>query len=449
MAVPARLEPPPRVTTRDSSLLLATTTLVGVLAVSLAFVGLQRPELVILAFAAAVVVFVCAMRVDFALLLLVATAPLEGAIQFGSDSQLTIAKLAGALTFGSFFLFALATRRRLLFDRSHAIIVLILALALLSTLQAEDVPQGLSTTLRYASFVGLYGVVSQFVGDHGLQRRIAWVLSLGGTLAGALMIENFVAERTFQATLTWAQPNDTAFVLATTLPLTFWLLRERFAARVAAVLMISVMSAAIVLSFSRGALVGLGVAALVHVLTERRHALLILLGALAAVVATFTFVRANPGQIELGLQKKQSVAQSNVESRLDAWRGAAKLVEDRPLLGVGPGNFRNHFYEATGNPVGTENVLVVHNAYLDVAAELGVLAMLLFLAYVGLILWRANVAVGARAGPPGFAAALRSALIVAAVASLFLSEQYYAPLWLLGGLAAALWWERRPPPKEL
>jgi putative inorganic carbon (hco3(-)) transporter len=429
-------------------LILPAGAALGVIVAGLSIYTARDPTGVLLAVGVAVIVLVCALRVDVALLLLVATAPLEGAFAFGADSQLTIAKLAGALAFGSFFLFALATHRRLLFDRSHAIIVLILALALLSTLQAEDVPQGLSTTVRYASFVGLYVVVSQFVGHHGLQRRIAWVLSLGGTLAGVLMIENFVAERTFQATLTYAQPNDTAFVLATTLPLTFWLLRERFAVRLAAVLMISVMSAGIVLSFSRGALVGLGAAALVHVLTERRHALLILLGALAAVVATFTFVRANPGQIELGLEKKQSIAQSNVQSRLDAWRGAVELVEERPLLGVGPGNFRNHFYDATGNPPGTEKVVVVHNAYLDVAAELGVLAMLLFLAYVGLILWRANDAVGARAGPPGFAAALRSALIVAAVASLFLSEQYYAPLWLLGGLATALWRETRPPPQE-
>jgi putative inorganic carbon (hco3(-)) transporter len=421
----------------------------GVFAAGLSVATARAPTTALFVSAAAVVGVVCMLRVDVALLMLVATAPLEGAFVFGSDSQLTIAKLAGALAFGSFLLFALATRRKLLFDTSHGIVVLILALALLSTQQADDVPQALSTTVRYASFVGLYLVVSQFVGDHVLQRRIAWVLSVGGTVAGLLMVDNFVAERAYQATLTYAQPNDTAFVLATTLPLTFWLLRGRFAIRLAAVLMIAVMSAAIVLSFSRGALVGLGAAALVHVLTERRHALLIVLGAIAALVATIAFVRTNPGQVELGLHKKQSVAATNVESRLDAWRGAGELVEQRPLLGVGPGNFRNHFYEATGAPPGTENALVVHNAYLDVAAEMGVIAMVLFLAYVGIALWRANGAVTARKGPAGFAVALRSALIVAAVSSLFLSEQYYAPLWLLGGLATALWWERRTPAQEL
>jgi putative inorganic carbon (hco3(-)) transporter len=445
MAVPARLEPGPRAGADDSSVLVATTTLVGLLAVSAAFVFLQRPELVILAFAAAVVVFVCAVRVDFALLLLVATVPLEGAIQLGSGSDITISKLAGGLCFASFFLFALATRRRLLFDGSHALILVLLGLALLSTLQATEVPQALSTTVRYASFVALYIVVSQFVGDHRLQRRLVWVLSAASTVAGLLAIENFLSGAELQAALPYTSTNDTAFVLATTLPLTFWLLRGGIGTRVAAVAMIGVMSASIVLSFSRGALVGLAAAAVVHVLTQRRHVLVLLLGVLAALVATFAFVRTNPAQIETGFEAKQRVADENVASRLEAWKGAVELIEERPLLGVGPNNYREHFYEATGRPPGTDNPLVVHNAYLDVGAELGVIAMLLFLAYVGVVLWRSNVATRSGNGPPGYATAVRSALIVAAVASLFLSEQYYAPLWLLGGLATALWWESRHP----
>jgi putative inorganic carbon (hco3(-)) transporter len=443
MAVPARLEPTPRVAPDDSSLLLPTTILVGLLAVSPAFLILQRPALVLLAFAAAIVVFVCAVRVDVALMLVVATAPLEGAIEIGSGSDLTISKLAGALCFASFFLFALATRRKLLFDRSHAVILILLALALLSTLQADQIPQALSTTVRYASFVALYIVVSQFVGDHRLQRRLVWALSAASTVAGLLAIQNFLSERTFAAALPDANPNDTAFVLATTLPLTFWLLRERWPLRAAAVAMIGIMAASILLSFSRGALVGLAAAALWAIITDRRHVLLLALGAFLAAVATIAFVQSNSAQVQTGFEAKQRISEYNVESRFEAWRGAAELMEQKPVLGVGPGNFREYFYEVTGRPPGTHNLFVVHNAYLDVGAEVGVLAMILFVAYVGMMLWRSSVAVRGRIGLPGYATALRSSLIVAAVASLFLSEQYYAPLWLFGGIATALWRESR------
>jgi putative inorganic carbon (hco3(-)) transporter len=424
-------------------MVLPLTILVALIAVSPAFLVLQRPALVLFAFVVAVVVFLCALRADIALLLLVATAPLEGAIQIGSGSVLTISKLAGALAFSSFFLFAVATNRKLLVDRSHAIIGLILALALVSTLQARDVPQGFSTSIRYASFVALYLVVSQFAHDHRLQRRIVWVLCAASTVAGLLTIRNFLNETTSQAALPYTNPNDTAFVLATTLPLAFWLLRERWVLRFAAIGMIGLMSASILLSFSRGALVGLGAAALFQLVTQRKHILLLAGGVLVSAVTTIAFIQTNPGQVESGFQAKQRVAEYNVESRIEAWRAALDLIEANPLLGVGPGNFREYFYEATGNPPGTPNLLVVHNAFLDVGAELGLAAMLLFIAYVGVILRRATLAERAGSGLPGYATALRAALIVAVVASLFLSEQYYAPLWLLGGLATALWRESK------
>jgi putative inorganic carbon (hco3(-)) transporter len=441
-AAPARLAAPAQLPPSSPGLLIPATILVGLLAVSGAFLVLQRPALVFVAFVVAVVVFVCALRVDFALLLLVATAPLEGAIEIGSGSVVTISKLAGALAFSSFFLFALATKRRLLVDRSHALIVLILGVAVVSTLQARDVPQAFSTTVRYASFVALYLVVSQFVNDHRLQRRIVWVLSGASTVAGLLAIRNFLDETTYQAALPYTNHNDTAFVLATTLPLTFWLLRERWALRLLAVGMIGVISASILLSFSRGALVGLAAAAVFQLVTHRRHVLLLVAGTAIALVTTIALIQANPGQVETGYEAKQRVAEYNVSSRLEAWGGAVDLIEANPLLGVGPGNFREYYYEVTGNPPGTPNLLVVHNAFLDVGAELGVVAMILFVAYTGLILWRSTIATRRESGLPGYATALRSALIVGVVASLFLSEQYYAPLWLLGALATALWRER-------
>jgi hypothetical protein len=42
-------------------------------------------------------------------------------------------------------------------------------------------------------------------------------------------------------------------------------------------------------------------------------------------------------------------------------------------------------------------------------------------------------------GDRGFVSALRISLVIAAVSSMFLSEQYFLPFWLIGGLAAAIW----------
>lgn len=394
------------------------------------------------------VLAVCVLRVDVALLLVVGAVPLEAAFELSSNPQLTVTKITGALCFASFALYALSSGRRLVFDRSHALLLLLLALALVSTLQAQEIDAALVTTLRYASFVALYIVVSQFVGDHLLQRRIVWTLSLASSGAALLALWEFFSgpEGTFRATLPYGDPNDLAFVLATTLPLTLWLLRERRLLRPLAAAMIVVIALGIVFTYSRGALLGLGVGIVWLAFTERRRIPMLILAALVTVAAGVIFVGQDPSRtlrLEEGFRAKDKVAAANVDARLEAWGAAANLAGEHPLLGVGPGNFRYHFAEATKTPEGTQSVTVVHNAYLDVAAELGLIALALFLMYIVGVFLRLTSARRQGSGPPGLAAAVRTAFVVGAVAATTLSEQYYAPLWLLGALATALWAESR------
>ncbi len=429
-------------------LAFAAAFLFAAAAAPVALVAAHRPTTLLLGIGALALVVVCTARVEVALLLLVASAPLEDALQLSANPQLTVTKLAGALCFASFALHSLSSRRRLIFDRTHAVVLLLLALSMLSTLQAFEVGAAQAVTVRYASFVALYIVVSQFIGDHALQRRIAWVLSLAGGAAAVIALNEFLSGASTQSHLPYGDPNDHAFMLATTLPLTLWLLHQR-RTRPIVLALAAVMSASIVLTFSRGALVGLAAALVWHVFTERRGQLVLLFGVVVlAAVSTFLLVQTNPEQVETGFRAKQKVATANVDTRLDAWRAAVGLSSEDPFLGVGPGNFRFHYLEETGRPPGTTTIGVVHNAYLDLAAELGLLGLVLFLAYLGAVFLRATQARRHHRGPPGFAAAVRTALVVASVSALFLSEQYYAPFWLLGGLATALWREGEPATEE-
>jgi hypothetical protein len=67
--------------------------------------------------------------------------------------------------------------------------------------------------------------------------------------------------------------------------------------------------------------------------------------------------------------------------------------------------------------------------------------MVLFLPYLGMTMSRLTVAARRGFGPPGYARALRVSLVIALVSAVFVSEQYYPPFWLLGGLATAIWAE--------
>src|SRR5690242_11532404 len=160
-----------------------------------------NPIVALVLFAGLVIGIVSILHAQVALLLLVASAPVEGAFLIGGSQTLTVTKLAGGLCFASFILYALTFRRRLLFDQTHVIVLGILAIAIFSTLQAEEIPSAITVTLRYASFVALYIVASQFVGDQPFQRRLAWVLSLSCTLAALIALNDVVRGHTLLATL--------------------------------------------------------------------------------------------------------------------------------------------------------------------------------------------------------------------------------------------------------
>ena len=423
---------------------MLATVIIGLLAIPLLGVVLfatASPVEMLLALTALAFAVVLLFRIELALLVLIAAGSLEEAFVLSSNPQLTMTKVAGAICFASFARYALTSRRPLLFDRSHAVVIGILLIALASTVQAFDTSIAVTTTTRYASFVALYVIVSQFVGAHRLQRQIAWVLTITAAVAAIIALRSYFIGDTVVATLPEANPSDFAFILATTLPLSFWLLEDAPRWRVPLFAAIGLIASASVLSLSRGTMVGLAAGLAWMVLVDRRHVRLVLVGGVLALAVALLVIRSDPSRFETALLYKQKVADYNVTTRYDAWNAAAELAVENPLLGVGPGNFRFYYNEQTGRPVGTHNLYVAHNAYLDVAAELGLLAMILFLLYLGMMMSRLTVAARRGYGLPGYALALRVSLLVAIVSAIFVSEQYYAPFWLLGGLATAVWAE--------
>jgi O-antigen ligase len=189
---------------------------------------------------------------------------------------------------------------------------------------------------------------------------------------------------------------------------------------------------------SQAGLVALAVGLVLAIVLGGRARAIITVGVLAfalAAVAYYTFVTA-----PVAIQTISS--QDNVGSRETLWSVASQVVRDHPVAGVGAGNFVVVEPKYTFSNIDLPRVdlvvrpELVHNSYLQVLAELGVIGLALFLTVIARSLQLALRAahVFARGGDDELDMLSRGFLIGTAamiVAYFFATNQYEKQLWLL------------------
>lgn len=196
---------------------------------------------------------------------------------------------------------------------------------------------------------------------------------------------------------TFFNPNFLAGYLVITIPVTwgllvYWLRATgddprmrlyRLLLTVAAWLQMS----ALVLTGSRAGLGAMVVSMAIFSLLQLRHLPMdywLRLASVGVLLAGVVWL-ASPAAQRLTPQ----VAQQEVYSgafRVETWKGAARMIQQNPLLGVGMGSF-DWQYPAYAHTGYTRNA---HSSYLDLASEAG-LPALLFLFWFGMVwLWKAG-----------------------------------------------------------
>jgi hypothetical protein len=187
---------------------------------------------------------------------------------------------------------------------------------------------------------------------------------------------------------------------------------------------------------ARSAVLGLlpALALFLFALRRERSFPLILLGVAALGIAALVF---SPGLLERVTALADWGRDPTLFRRTTYLRVGFDLLAQSPVWGIGPGNFPSYFIgdEYRFLPGRTPVMRELHNTYLDVAVELGLIGLALFLALVGKALVEVRAAL-AGIGPERAAAiALGLALVALLVASLFMPNKDMRYLWLLLGLA--------------
>jgi len=390
-----------------------------------------------------ILVLIVVTRVDLLMLCLAAALPWEGTLQYPSE-EISVVKILGVLLFIAWLMRALVRSEPLRVSPTLGWAGFFMFAVLLSVLFSPDPAESVFDALRYALFVVFFFLMLQLTQTIDEVRRVVRVVVLSCTVAAVVGLYGFIALDLERAAGPIYDPNDFAYLMVCALPLACYLLATEKRRRLVWAICCTLLIGATLATLSRGALVGLAALAPWGIATRRIPLTGVLLGVVAVLsVAGLAFTLWAP-VLQDRLSMKSRIADRNVDAREALWAGALRMAEGRPLTGVGPGRFGA---ESAGyvrnNPIPLGEDPAVHNSYLHVLAEVGVLG---FVGFVGFLIasWRLLARGRRRAIGVGdvdgrrLATAMQASLLVAVVSGVFLSEQFTTPFWMIGALATVV-----------
>lgn len=185
-----------------------------------------------------------------------------------------------------------------------------------------------------------------------------------------------------RAVSTFGNPNMLATYLVLTAPFIWSYLKKRnisSSGRVIAIIGSVVSAACTVLTWSRGGWLGLIAAAIVYALVNYRYTLkYFLIGAVSSPV----WIGLLPSNITSRFASIGNLADSSTYYRLFTWKGSLRMLADHFASGIGVGQSAFSQIYPLYAYVGNEITAHSHNLYLEIAVELGIMGLLVFLAVI-------------------------------------------------------------------
>mgnify|MGYP000100095229 CR=1 FL=1 len=356
--------------------------------------------------AAAVAAAVILTRPEYGIALAVALAPLTNAA-FG-DSPKPFQFLIPALAFGIVG-YGVLTGRRGLEGRNLRLaggaMLVYGAVAVIASAQAIDPARSVSEVILVLTAIALFFAVRQVCVE-----RDQLLVVVGGALAGLLVAavhglvqqqlgvfstEGFVADGEIVGRIygSFGHPNFYGAFLAGLIPLAVAVVFESRLSRPLRWLALTALALALpalVLSYARGAIIGLVAGAVIWlaVLRPRLAIAVVVTTAIAAVVFAPASLkeRFDPG-----------ASGSDVTLRSDIWSSALAIYAERPILGTGLDNFPVAYQELPSTTANAAQRRLLHNdlllvpphpqsIYLQALAEEGIIGLLVLLGFAGVVI---------------------------------------------------------------
>lgn len=363
---------------------------------------------------------------------------------------------AAAIAAGGALIHVSTILSRLRWNAVATLLATFAGLVLLSCIMARHPDVAMSRGVEYAKIFFMALLATAVIHE---VRHVKWLLMAVFLCIGYVAWE-FNARYLFDGRLEilteghgGMDSNDISVMLAMGLPLAYawWRARPSNWTAVFAGSAALVMVHTIMLSYSRSGMVAAVVAtgwlAVHH--RPRRHVLLMAPLALAAVL-----YMAGPEVRAEFLSISEYKEDTTAQMRMESWKRGWETAWDHPFTGAGVRN-SNLMSEAYGSHLPDRSV---HNLYLQVAADSGVIAMAVYIAMVLTAFWTISSFRARSASTPGTLAAaqddaageverserfamalgIEGCLIAFVTGGMFLSLEFFELPWLMFVLAGAL-----------
>lgn len=276
--------------------------------------------------------------------------------------------------------------RKLLFLFSIFPLYFVAVSVLRERAQAVKIIKTLVTSGAMLATLGIFQFSAQFI--FGLEKvykfwaEVVIAPFLGQTFSQAVLqnpswLVNISGQTYLRATAVFPDPHMLAFYLSLLLPWALMLWLEQPARKYYAVTS-GLLLAGLVLTFSRGAYLGLfamivaGVIFFWRQASKKYQGAAILVGVLAVIILII------PNPFSARYLSSFNLNEGSNKGRIATWQKAGAIIAEHPGLGVGLGN-----YALAVNPLADyRDPIYAHSAYLDIMAETGVLNGLVWLGLV-------------------------------------------------------------------
>jgi len=277
--------------------------------------------------------------------------------------------------------------RKLLFLFSLAPLYFIAQNLLNSEEKKEKIASFLVWGASLASLIGIFQFISQFI--FGREKVYQFwadyvvIPFLGKAFSEAVLLNpswlvNITGQTYLRATAFFPDPHMLSFFLGLVFPLALalvFLKKENKIWNLANTIIILITD---LLTFSRGGYLGLFLGLLFLALVfwknfSRRYRWGTIISSVFLV--SFVFI---PGPIKERFQSSFDLREGSNRGRLETWVEALEVIEKKPLLGTGLGNYPLEIKASADY----REPIYAHNTYLDVAAETGILNALIWIGFL-------------------------------------------------------------------